>query len=791
MVLFSVLKDDDNDDENNNDNNRKAKFGVAYLNTKSNEEPSNISKIVVSEYESSNQLRDRIKLLWPNINQHVFGYFYSPINIVCFKDNEDGSSTAESVLFETVASGCYQGRPLFLTYHGSLVTVEDAVAVANQSIAESLMKSKAFCNLDTSIVGSASLDQISQLYSSDDLLSKFKAIFINSMISNNSLNNTKITSETILSQLFPDCKTVPKKRQQIRELVVELSLQMIDDFPKSDPRWRENMSNVNDVTKLSSGSVILGNQLHDKMVGHQSFIKFLKTSGLWSLLSKDDDDDNATDDDDDGDVMNDDDDDDDDDDSARSVLLEHAQKLVFIITLRELHVTTNDVIDQAIDICLTNRRGQRSSKSFTLTPVDLFYREVSKVHEIFKAITMAEDEFVKSSGAEDGGNEQCLNFVDTATNIFKTLLEKVFQMSSNSSSSSRKATDGTTIATATTNKIFGSSSNSISNSSNKKKNNKKLKIPWTAVEYEQYERAMSLAEKYYDHALLVKICDLIGDDVRLDEYMERFADQGFPEAAFKWFCETGKKSKLFGESMLSNPRLKPFMDEPENKHFSWVYYAKIKNYERAHELTFELACQEKDNVAKKKTLFSFAKLYATLILGNPKTPNKDDDIADDDDDDDDDEGDDDYVIENNLDLILHQEQLFENNFVKEYLSLDGCQDVIRVYSPVDLIELLVSSRNVEADEFDFKKALDLLKYCSNDDPDRRKDDIMVDIWSKAILKKGWPIEELLPTSEELLSQTNTRLADLSTNPEFRCKVMMAYEYIGKYYAGGNILTEIS
>ena len=45
------------------------------------------------------------------------------------------------------------------------------------------------------------------------------------------------------------------------------------------------------------------------------------------------------------------------------------------------------------------------------------------------------------------------------------------------------------------------------------------------VNYEQYERAASLAEKYFDFDALIQICEVTNNQERLQRYITQFAEQ--------------------------------------------------------------------------------------------------------------------------------------------------------------------------------------------------------------------------------------------------------------------------
>ena len=76
---------------------------------------------------------------------------------------------------------------------------------------------------------------------------------------------------------------------------------------------------------------------------------------------------------------------------ATTLLLnEHSEKTVAAITLRTLHSEHSRMVDRAIKLCLKNRKSAalEKSASLNLTPQDHFYREISKVHEIFTGFQM-------------------------------------------------------------------------------------------------------------------------------------------------------------------------------------------------------------------------------------------------------------------------------------------------------------------------------------------------------------------------------------------------------------------
>lgn len=64
------------------------------------------------------------------------------------------------------------------------------------------------------------------------------------------------------------------------------------------------------------------------------------------------------------------------------------------------------------------------------------------------------------------------------------------------------------------------------------------------VNEKEWEKAASLAEKYLDFETLVIICETTENSNRLDEYMDRFNNDGFSEYVYNWFLKQNRQGKL-------------------------------------------------------------------------------------------------------------------------------------------------------------------------------------------------------------------------------------------------------
>lgn len=73
-----------------------------------------------------------------------------------------------------------------------------------------------------------------------------------------------------------------------------------------------------------------------------------------------------------------------------------------------------------------------------------------------------------------------------------------------------------------------------------------MHISCVAVEGEQYDQAVSLAEKYCDFRTLVEVCDRTNNQERLTQYMNRFGSEVSPGHGLRedWISTLGNSSLL-------------------------------------------------------------------------------------------------------------------------------------------------------------------------------------------------------------------------------------------------------
>ncbi|KAG0419339.1 hypothetical protein HPB47_004174, partial [Ixodes persulcatus] len=329
------------------------------------------------------------------------------------------------------------------------------------------------------------------------------------------------------------------------------------------------------------------------------------------------------------------------------------------------------------------------------------------------------------------------------------------------------------------------------------------------VKASQYERAAALAEKYFDFGSLVEICDATSNQDRLQSYMSQFAEQGFSEFVFKWQLDSGRRGDLLRQPPAQHRDLERFLEGHDQ--LSWLHHIQTGQFGRAAQ-TLERLGQEGGEVpcpqeggwkgqqctgretqimrpccnkrqsptferfemypkdissshpskllstteltavpfhfsgffeytgacfthlqhceaVKLSTLFSLSKLAALASNDPPEVKEKR--VKD--------------AIKEH-DLIMYQESL--PPAVLEAYCLDP--DNMRVLSPEELIEMYVSKDNVDANEYDFMKALELLDFIPDSDTAHR---LRMHVWCQAILRDQWEdldTDRPLETMKELL-----------------------------------------
>lgn len=264
----------------------------------------------------------------------------------------------------------------------------------------------------------------------------------------------------------------------------------------------------------------------------------------------------------------------------------------------------------------------------------------------------------------------------------------------------------------------------------------KFTILYSVVDKE-WDKAALLAEKYLDFETLIIICEETNNQARLDEYMNRFSEDGFLEFVYSWFLQENKQGKLINicrnvYKTKSNQKLSSFLSGHPS--LSWIQNVFSDKFDDAADALKDLSAAETESVTRQKTMLSLCKLVK--LAGD--SPEKDVYVN---------------TLNSDLEVISFQEDI--PDYVLEHFGYDTLHPI--VIPPKDLISLYICPEYKDASEMEFKKALDLSMHIFDED---LQNDLRLKIWKNAILRNRWDDKNLDSPLEILQEKLFFRLADL-------------------------------
>nr|CAD7607928.1 unnamed protein product [Timema genevievae] len=260
----------------------------------------------------------------------------------------------------------------------------------------------------------------------------------------------------------------------------------------------------------------------------------------------------------------------------------------------------------------------------------------------------------------------------------------------------------------------------------------------------------------------------------------------FPKFVLNWYMREQKQGQLLQQFRgrdkppVQQQALAQFLGEHPS--LAWVQQVFCGEFHLVSQTLQALAASEEKLVRRKKTMLAWAQL-AILASDEPEDKIMDN-VA---------------KIQEEMQLVLHHEDLPEDVLIANALDVEK----LRVMSPSDLIKLNICDDNQSANEYDFKKALDLLKYVP-DDLDRTElglwaglpsysDSRPVPLFNRwhGVLQCGrcnvWAlvftfgeneeesVEEFLPPLDRLLEAEE--LGSIKDNSTFQYLLRVGYEHI--------------
>ncbi|XP_062497754.1 nuclear pore complex protein Nup133 isoform X2 [Pezoporus occidentalis] len=758
--------------------------------------------VEVTQYNPSFQSEEEVVccLVVPDYFSHA-AYLYKENEVfACSTGTGRISLPQEKIIFgiqgdSILGAGSCTGLPIFFAKKSGLTTIlsRENVSVLPEDLEDSLS-----CSVAGPRSESPAFDITSRLefVAQEDKTKLLKAAFLQYC------RKDIVNAQSMVTELFPS-NTDLDSDTELDRAVTQISVDLIDDYPASDPRWAES---VPEAVGFSNTSLILLHQLEDKTKAHSFFIEFLHQVGVFERL---------------GSFpvrampM-----------ATRLLLCEHAEKLAAAIVLKNHHSRLPDLVNAAILMALNKRECDISPN---LTPADVFFREVSQIDSIFECLLEEEEQILKDMPME---SIEWAQIVVNVNNIIKDMLQAASQYRQSRASLYKPeelperepeyipwtASSGLRAAVIRQHGIilqmvypqvdsnlrsivaeqlvalldcfldgYASQLKSVDRPADQERysnlemeyKQKRTELLSPLLSLGQYQMAATLAEKYHDFDILVQMCEQTDNQARLQRYMNQFADQNFSDFLFRWYLEKGKRGKLLSQPIAQHGQLANFLQAHE--HLSWLHEINSQDLQKAHSTLQTLANTETRYFAKKKTLLGLSKLAALAS-----------DFSED-------------ILQEKIDeiseqerFLLHQETLPEQLLAEKQLNLND----MPVLSASQLIDMYICDENRRANEYDFKKALDLLEYIDEgeevdvndlklkilckalqrdgwsssdgkDDPiEASKDSIFVKILQK-LLKEGVQLSEYLPEVNDML-QAN-ELGNLKCNPYFRFVLKANYE----------------
>ncbi|KAF7996446.1 hypothetical protein HCN44_002078 [Aphidius gifuensis] len=700
------------------------------------------------------------------------------------------------------------GTPVLFTKNLGLVTItqsdftshdfNNSIADVNNSLCDYNNTNDNNYNYTTTTITN---DKLKEMYFSNEGIEQLTAAFVYS------LKQKRSECEQILNELFPyQEEPIMDIDANLDTLVLKVGRKLIDDCPANDPRWANHMDTS--MTMTTVNSVQIQHQLEGKLKSLDHYVTFLKEYNLWDrfcAVSYR------------GIIM-----------STSYVLGEYAEKIIAALAIFNLQNRYPDILDEIIKKSL----NQDTIISDSLTSKDIFYREVSTIHNILPYLVNTVNDMTQTemptpqisqyilrvntiilgilhevikyrqNNADRYVPSKTLNAITeylpwTAASGKQDLKTSLYTMQKLTLKYGVNGTNDATIKRELYDQIVGLIDlildgrkchlESIRGTDKfdillKKYETERTNLIQPLIKHQHYENAAMLAEKYCDFATLVQICELTDNKKLLDSYTEKFSNQDFVGFLFSWYVKGGKQGQLVERCRRGGATelTEKLAEHPE---LSWLQASLTNEYRLAANTLHSLATQEVELVKRKKTMLSMSKL-ALLCLTDIDNEFEETLAA----------------IDSDLELIGHQESLPDS--VLEAYGYDTKK--LRVLNPIELITLYTCEENTLANEFDFKKSLDLLEYITIND---EKESLRLRIWARAAKKNKWDIvvknpdkeisqtlifklislyhmmgvdfDYFLPPIDELMNEPE--LGELKASSNFQYLIKLVYEHTSQLY----------
>uniref|UniRef100_A0A915J2J2 Nucleoporin Nup133/Nup155-like C-terminal domain-containing protein n=1 Tax=Romanomermis culicivorax TaxID=13658 RepID=A0A915J2J2_ROMCU len=254
----------------------------------------------------------------------------------------------------------------------------------------------------------------------------------------------------------------------------------------------------------------------------------------------------------------------------------------------------------------------------------------------------------------------------------------------------------------------------------------------------QYDHAANLAENFQDFDILIELCKLNNDDLLLERYRTKFADQNFDKAYDHWLL----KQKKYDQLLDRRPEdLTAFLDATNRSDLLWISHLVNNDFLKASQCLYEISSDEKESISKKKTLLSIAKLAALSVDENLESHID--------------------TLNKELDLITFQEQA-PSSALQSYFH---GEEMLKPMTALEIVDMY--TLDPEATEVSFLKAVELLANCyaQREISEEEFIDRKIKLWARSVLRDDWTTiinsdEPLKFSKSTLFSRTMDFLVDL-------------------------------
>uniref|UniRef100_A0A672G487 Nucleoporin Nup133/Nup155-like C-terminal domain-containing protein n=1 Tax=Salarias fasciatus TaxID=181472 RepID=A0A672G487_SALFA len=753
--------------------------------------------VEVTKHSAPFQALQETKLVLPPAPGSAAFLYSEELVFACSTGTSRAALPDEKISFNSPGDGvrgggCCANLPVFFSLNSGLVAV---VARETASILPEMMEDSLLCRV--SKVSSMETPSRAETVAQEDKTKLLKAAFLQFC------RNDLVGAQTVTDELFA-ADGDGEDSAELDGLVTQIDLDLVDDYPASDPRWAESVPDESAGFPLTS--LIILHQLEDKMKAHGCFMDFLLQVGRLTVTVR-------------SSPM-----------ATRLLLCEHAEKLQAAMVLKNHHTKHAELVNRAIAAAL-RRRGDGVPPS--LTAADVFFREVSQISSLFDCLLEEEERSLKDNPVESA---QWAEGVLTVNSIIKDMLQAAGQYRETKASMYRASESAAaepefipwtasggvggirTVLSRQHDLILRSvyphadselraavceqlvalldlylggyvaqlaslqqqrppgAQQERYDSLEMEYVQRRSELLTPLLELGQYQWVAALAEKYCDFDILVQMCEQTDNQSRLQHYMAKFAEQNFADFLFRWYMEKGKRGKLLSQPATQHQQLASFLQA--HQHLSWLFRLASP---QAHRTLYNQANAETRYFVKKKTLLALSKL---TVLAS--------DLPEDE-------------ISRHVDDIVEQERFLLHQETLPRQLLEEKQqnpDTMPLLSAHNLIQLYICDDNRRANEYDFKKALDLLEYLHQDDVniDALKCEILGkalrrDDWSSAdgsddpleaakdsvfvkvllkLIQEGVPLQTYLPDVKDLLELDE--LSALKNKPYFEFVLRANYEH---------------